>query len=99
MMAKRGKIVNDLADCKMNNAALEKQLKQLGFKSKDPNGMTFQEAMICSLMAGAIKGDTKASREILKYYSFDQEDENPLEAFLSENGIALDNGEEVINNG
>jgi hypothetical protein len=59
--------VDYLADCVVNNPALIGQLEQLGFKSKNPKGMTFREAMMCSQISNAIRGDIKAYRAVMDY--------------------------------
>lgn len=72
--------VDELADCVLNNPVLVAQLKALGFESKNPNGMTFREAMICSQIANAVRGDLKAYQEVMKYTKTQK---SPLERFVA----------------
>ena len=75
--------VDELADCVLNNPALVGQLNALGFKSKNPNGMTFKEAMICSQIANAIKGDLKSYRAVMDYT--EKKSTMPLKNFVDGN--------------
>jgi hypothetical protein len=59
--------VEYLADCVVNNPALINQFEALGFRSQNPDGMTFREAMMCSQIASAVKGDIKAYRAVMDY--------------------------------
>ena len=72
-------IVDDLTGCIVNNPMLIAQLKALGFKSKNPEGMTFKEAMICSQIANAVRGDLKSYQEVMKY---SKASKTPLEQFV-----------------
>ena len=72
--------VDDLANCVMVNPGLVSQMEALGFRSKNPEGMTFKEAMICSQIANAVRGDIKAYRAVMDYA--DVPKKTPLEAFL-----------------
>lgn len=73
--------VDDLANCVVANPNLVSQFKALGFKSKNPEGMTFKEAMICSQIASAIKGDLRSYRAVMDYTD-KQKNRMPLEEFV-----------------
>ena len=75
--------VDYLADCVVNNPALVRQLEQLGFKSKNPEGMTFREAMMCSQISNAIKGDIKAYRAVMDYAG--EKGARPIDRLLQNN--------------
>ena len=82
--------VDDLLDCKMQNTSLVNQLKALGFKSKDPEGMTFREAIICGQITQAVKGDLKAYRAVMDYAGKDKT-RMPLEDYvLGSMGLVVD---------
>lgn len=75
--------VDDLANCVMINPTLVSQLEALGFKSKNPGGgMTFKEAMICSQIANAVRGDIDAYRAVMDYAGCDKK--TPLEKFIND---------------
>lgn len=59
--------VDYLADCVVKNPGLIAQLEQLGFKSKNPEGMTFREAMMCSQISSAVRGDIDAYKAVMNY--------------------------------
>ena len=89
-MAGNKGVVGDLAGCVVKNKALVQQLKQLGFESKNEDGMTFEEAMICSQIASAIKGDLKAYKAIMSSKPIEKGG-SPLDSFLDGNSDILEN--------
>lgn len=72
--------VDDFMNSVMNNPVLAAQMEALGFKSKNPGGMTFKEVMICSQIANAVKGDTRAYKAIMEHSESDNR--LPLERFV-----------------
>lgn len=76
--------VEELANCVLNNPVLVAQLKSLGFESKNPAGMTFKEAMICSQIANAIRGDLKSYQAVMEYSK--KEARMPLKEFVNGGG-------------
>ena len=85
MGKKKSNAVSDMMSCTMNNPALVAQLKALGFESKNPDGMTFEEAMICSQISMAVRGDYKAYQTVMGMR--ENEAVSPLEKFLEENTV------------
>ena len=82
--------VDDLANCVVANPNLVSQFKALGFRSKNPEGMTFKEAMICSQIASAIKGDLRSYRAVMDYAD-KQKEMIPLEDYVQGNsGLAME---------
>ena len=86
MNSKKSGTVNEMANCVVKNKALVHQLEQLGFVSKNPDGMTFKEVMICSQIANAAKGDLDSYRAIMDYKDQDLSG-SPLESYLNGNTI------------
>ena len=70
----------DLAKNKMNNPGLVDSLTKLGFKTEDPEGMTFEEAMEASQIASAVRGNLKAYQAITS----GKKSKMPLAEFLEE---------------
>ena len=58
--------MDDLTDCVVNDPTLVARLNALGFKSKNPNGMTYKEAIMCSQIANAVKGDLKSYKAVVR---------------------------------
>lgn len=75
--------VKDLMSCVVNNPPLVSQLKALGFKSKNPEGMTFEEAMIASQISSAIRGDFRSYQIVMENAKNDGL--TPLEKFVEWN--------------
>lgn len=70
-----------LADCKLHNPELEHKLKQLGFVPKEADAITFREAMACSLISSAVKGDISAYKTLMG----NKKDERPpLQAYMED---------------
>ena len=76
--------VNEMAGCVIGNKTLVAQLEAMGFKSKNPGGMTFKEAIIASQIGNAMKGDIQAYRAVMDYAEKDTES-SPLIDFVQAN--------------
>jgi hypothetical protein len=58
--------MDDLAECVVKDPMLVAKLNALGFKSKNPNGMTYKEAIMCSQIANAVKGDLRSYKAVVE---------------------------------
>lgn len=67
---------------KVNNPVLVNQMKSLGFKPKG-EGMTFEEAMMASQIASAVKGDSQAFNNVMRHS--EKGHLSPLERYVEEN--------------
>lgn len=72
--------MNDLADCVVEDQALVARLNAMGFKTKNPKGFTYREAMMCSLIANAVRGDLKSNNAVLEMMQ--SEKKPPLVSYL-----------------
>ena len=77
-------LVDGLLDCVVQNPKLVSQFNQLGFKSRNPEGMTYREAIVCGQIANAVKGNTRAYIAVME--SVNKEERMPLEEFVLGNG-------------
>ena len=57
--------VDDLLDCQVQNPNLVNQLTALGFRSKNPEGMTYREAIIAGQITNAVRGDIDAYKAVM----------------------------------
>lgn len=85
------KSVRAIADQQVRSSPFVSKMKQLGFSAE--GSMTFEEAMICSQIANAIKGDSKSFTAVMEQLN-DRGSENPIEAFLDDN-MLLEEVEEM----
>lgn len=72
--------IEDFADCAVTDELLLAKLAALGFQSNNPKGMTYKEAMLCSLIANAAQGNLKAYEAIAN--TVDKKKDPPLVSFL-----------------
>lgn len=80
--------MDDLTDCVVNDPGLVDKLNALGFRSKNPKGMTYKEAIMCSQIANAVKGDLKSYRAVVEMMRPNKTP--PLVSYLSGEKSALD---------
>lgn len=67
----------------INSPGLVSSLEALGFRPKVPGKWTFEEIMVCSQIASAVRGDARAYKTIMDYTSTSSG--MPLEDFIREN--------------
>ena len=72
--------IEDFLGCVVESPVLLSQLSQLGFKTEEP--MTFEDALICSQISSAVRGDVNAYKQITGLRKMSS---MPLEDFLVEN--------------
>ena len=76
--------VSDMLENVVESPAVVQGLTALGFKSKNPGGMTFKEAIIASQISNAVRGDLQSYRSVMDYAEKGQES-SPLLDFVKSN--------------
>lgn len=75
--------VDDLANCTVVDPALVQEMESAGFRTKNPDGMTYRELMICSQIMNAAKGDVQAFRSLMDHMN--GAEDYPLVSFVRNN--------------
>lgn len=70
----------------INSPGLVSSLEALGFRPKVPGKWTFEEIMVCSQIASAVRGDARAYKTVMDFAG--EKPSMPLEDFIQRNVIA-----------
>lgn len=81
----KSKDIRELAEEKVNNPNLHRGLLMNGFRPANGDYFTFDEAMQCSQISSALRGDLDAYNAVMKQMK--EKKKSPLEQYLKDNGI------------